>query len=103
MVIVVVSGNAAGFAQDIEAGQHGLAADEQRRSVGPTRDRPPTTLLLTALGPCTSMTLTMYARRKPWPLERVSGDSSPARSTLRIARSARPRKGCLIGSSARSA
>ena len=33
MVIVVVSGYAAGFAQDIEAGQHGLAADEQTRSV----------------------------------------------------------------------
>jgi len=49
VAIVVVSGNTAGFAQDIEAGQH------------------------------------------------------PARSTLRIARSARPRKGCLIGSSGRSA
>jgi hypothetical protein len=34
MAIVVVSGNAAGFAQDIEAGQHRLAADEQRRLVG---------------------------------------------------------------------
>jgi putative redox protein len=66
---VVVSGNAAAFAQTIVVGGHVFPADEPR-TVGGT-DAGPDDLLLAALGACTSMTLGMYARRKRWPLESV--------------------------------
>ena len=66
---VVVRGSAAGFAQEIVAGPHRLAADEPV-SVGGTDTGPsPYDFLLAALGACTSITVGMYARRKGWPLE----------------------------------
>jgi uncharacterized OsmC-like protein len=69
---VVVRGSAAGFAQEIHAGPHRLHADEPI-SVGGTDTGPsPYDLLLAALGACTSMTVSMYARRKAWPLEDVT-------------------------------
>ena len=69
---VVVSGDAAGFAQEIAAGRHSLTADEPI-SVGGTDTGPtPYDFLLAAIGSCTSMTLAMYARRRHWPLEAVT-------------------------------
>jgi uncharacterized OsmC-like protein len=69
---VVVRGSAAGFAQEVFAGPHRLAADEPV-SVGGTDTGPsPYDFLLAALGACTSITVGMYARRKGWPLEEVA-------------------------------
>ena len=71
MASVIVSGNAAGFAQEIESGRHRLLADEPAAAGGTDTGPSPYELLLAALGSCTSMTVAMYARRKQWPLERV--------------------------------
>jgi len=69
---VVVRGSAAGFAQEIVAGPHRMAADEPV-SVGGTDTGPsPYDFLLAALGACTSITVGMYARRKGWPLEEIT-------------------------------
>jgi uncharacterized OsmC-like protein len=69
---VVVRGSAAGFAQEIHAGRHRLAADEPSSAGGTDTGPSPYDLLLVALGACTSMTVSMYARRKEWPLEEVT-------------------------------
>jgi putative redox protein len=70
--IVVVRGTGDGFAQEITAGSHHFRSDEPA-AVGGTDSGPtPYDLLLAALGSCTSMTVAMYARRKQWPLERVT-------------------------------
>ena len=69
---VVVQGSADGFAQDITAGRHRLQGDEPPASGGSDSGPAPYDFLLAALGSCTSMTLGMYARRKQWPLTRVT-------------------------------
>lgn len=69
---VVVRGSAAGFAQEIVAGPHRMAADEPV-SVGGTDTGPsPYDFLLAALGACTSITVGIYARWKGLPLEEVT-------------------------------
>ncbi len=69
---VVVRGSAAGFAQEIHAGPHRFHADEPESAGGTDTGPSPYDLLLAALGACTSMTVSMYARRKAWPLEDVT-------------------------------
>jgi uncharacterized OsmC-like protein len=69
---VVVCGDAEGFAQEIVIGPHRLVADEPKDMGGTDEGPTPYDLLLAALGACTSITVTMYAQRKSWPLERVT-------------------------------
>jgi putative redox protein len=70
--VVIVSGDAGGFVQTIGAGAHQLRSDEPLAVGGTATGPTPYDLLLASLGACTSMTVAMYARRKQWPLERVT-------------------------------
>jgi putative redox protein len=69
--VVVVQGEARGFAQEGAVGSHRLRIDEPLAVGGTDTGPSPYDLLLMALGSCTSMTVALYARRKHWPLDRV--------------------------------
>lgn len=72
MSTVVVRGGAADLAQEVVVGRHRLVGDEPEGQGGRDAGPSPYDYLLVALGTCTSMTVTLYARRKQWPLEEVT-------------------------------
>jgi uncharacterized OsmC-like protein len=67
--VIVRSGP--GLRQEIQAGAHGLRADEPVAAGGTDAGPDPYAFLLSALGACTSMTLRLYADRKGWALREV--------------------------------
>ncbi|HWY50849.1 MAG TPA: OsmC family protein [Chthoniobacterales bacterium] len=69
---VIVHGTASGFAQEVEIGSHELYADEPPSYGGTDSGPSPYDLLLAALGSCTSMTIGFYARKRRWPLEKIT-------------------------------
>ena len=70
--VVIIRGDATGFAQEITAGRHRFVSDEPMSVGGTDRGPTPYDLLRAGLGSCTSKTIAMYARRKQWALERVT-------------------------------
>ncbi|MGI8898522.1 MAG: OsmC family protein [Pyrinomonadaceae bacterium] len=57
---------------EVRYGTHTFITDEPRDAGGEDAGPDPYALVLGALGSCISMTTMLYARRKEWPLERVT-------------------------------
>ncbi|HEX7666491.1 MAG TPA: OsmC family protein, partial [Polyangiaceae bacterium] len=69
----VVSTGIGKLGQEIKIGPHTLVSDVPKAD-GDDAGPSPHDFLLAALGACTSMTITLYARRKQFQLERVQVD-----------------------------
>ena len=57
---------------NVNYGSGSIITDEPAEAGGEGTGPDPYSLLLGALGSCISMTVNLYARRKQWPLERVT-------------------------------
>ena len=68
---VTVSSRGIDFVQEIAARTHHILGDEPIEDGGADAGPSPYELLLAALGTCKSITVSMYAKTKAWPLERV--------------------------------
>lgn len=60
-----------GLSATVQAGRHEFLVDEPVSAGGADAGPNPYDLLLGALGACTAITVSLYARRKGWPLESV--------------------------------
>ena len=69
--ITVESQPGRAFAVNVTGEGHGFVVDEPTSYGGNDLGPTPYELLLAALGSCTAMTVTSYARRKGWPLEGI--------------------------------
>jgi uncharacterized OsmC-like protein len=69
---VVVRGVGESFEQEISVGKHQLVADEPASAGGHDAGPDPYDYLLASLGACTSMTVGLYARRKQYPLHKIT-------------------------------
>ena len=85
--LVIVSGGPSGLAHEVRAGRHRLPADEPIEVGGTDTGPSPYDYLLAALGPCTAMTLRLYAGRKG------AAPQRPRRQRLALSRRARRRGG----------
>lgn len=68
----VVHGPAAAFVNQIAIGPHALQSDEPESAGGYDLGPAPFELVAAALGACTSMTISVYARSRKIPLEHVT-------------------------------
>ncbi|MFK8331081.1 OsmC family protein [Pseudomonas sp. BJa5] len=59
------------YSVNLSAGVNQWLADESKALGGHDSGPNPHQLLLSALGACTAITLSMYARRKEWPLQHI--------------------------------
>lgn len=60
------------FQVDVAVAKHALVSDVLPDAGGKDEGPDPHELLESALGACTAITVTMYAKRKQWPLEKVT-------------------------------
>lgn len=69
---VIVRGDAKGFAQKIDIGPYHIDADEPVSYGGTDSGPSPYDFILGALGACTSMTIGLYARKRSWPVDKIT-------------------------------
>ena len=68
----IVYGDAKGFAQRVQIGSFQITTDEPASYGGTDTGPSPYDLILAALGSCTSMTIGLYARKRSWPVEKIT-------------------------------